>query len=254
MGILILIIAVVFFIVIITYIKNKENKKNRPWATKEAHDRYLREKELRKIEKEKERRKLLEKAYAPHAAKDSDNEYSEITKEFLSILPSPNKYLSVLAAVHNPEGKKLHLSKLNKNQLGDITHLYIKKYDGNQTDIFDYLKVEDSEMGAWQAFLLHNISSILPTWWHAHTTAIKYILSYKEINKPEILDALINYPKSLSPNIVKYEDHYIITYCYWNDWSGLNRKKVRVLISEGKPTFENIGYETIYSYNCGIRF
>lgn len=234
--------------------EEKETKKTRPWATKEAHDRYLREKEIRQKERMRRENEELERAYAIHAAKDISNEYAIVANDFLSVLSNPNSYLEVLTEVKNPDNVKLRLSELDRTQLGDVTCLFVNDHHRNKSDIFDYLKVEDSEMGAWQAFLLHNISSILPTWWHANTMSIQYVFAYKEINSPKILDALTGYHESLAPTVVKEQNYYIVSFCYWNNWIGLVRKSVKVSLNDGIPIFEFLKNDVLFEYNCGIQF
>lgn len=59
----------------------------------------------------------------------------------------------------------------------------------------------------------------------------------------------------LSPEVVKKNNKYYISVCYWSDWGGLKRELLEITIIENKVSdiFE-VDTEVLMPYNCGILF
>ena len=68
---------------------------------------------------------------------------------------------------------------------------------------------------------------------------------------PKVSDIL----KSDVPEVVKKNNKYYISVCYWSDWGGLKRELLEITIIENKVSdiFE-VDTEVLMPYNCGILF
>ena len=59
----------------------------------------------------------------------------------------------------------------------------------------------------------------------------------------------------ITPKVIKDGNKYYVTCCYWNDWGGLKRELVEITCHDGKiAEFNDVTNETLFEYDCGIRF
>lgn len=125
-------------------------------------------------------------------------------------------------------------------------------------DVFDHLKIEHSELGAWQAYLISIASTILPTFWHGTYLCRQMVFSEKHWEELKLIRSHAHQPSQLSVDVspsVKIEgDEAIVSCCFWNDWSGLVRETVYITFQDGKACFlDKSSRETLIEYNCGFR-
>lgn len=163
-----------------------------------------------------------------------------------------------------PDGLSIRVKECQNNGLGDESQLYIgKKKRFYSSEIWDYIYVEDSIDGAWQAFLLYKIRHVLPLFWHANYTRRtylysdgdeKYIRNYRnEKHQDEIKKAVKTYAVEL--DVVETNGKYYVSCCFWSDFGGLIQEVVEISISpEHKASFRDINQKNLYEYNCGIVF
>lgn len=136
----------------------------------------------------------------------------------------------------------------------------------NIPDIWGYLAIPFTPMGIWQAFLLKEAHTLMPLMWHAGYGRREFIFS-----KNNIQDIVVNRVDKLSdndysllldcmqtdelfPHVTINGSKASITFCYWNDWSGLNKTTIQARQQGSSISFGEEDRENIISYNCGIRF
>lgn len=183
--------------------------------------------------------------------------------------------LRILDKATLPAGTSLEVRECRETSFGDQSDLFIPLPDGRRDmDIFATLRFEDSPMGAWQAFLLHQMWHYLPLWWHSNYARRDYIYS-KEDLKGTILgrsiedsgvrrymnlmgcrvaslnpDAL-----ALTPEIYFENGKYYITCCFWSDFGGLKREYALITLTDGRMEgFEIFDEKVLFAYDCGILF
>ena len=145
---------------------------------------------------------------------------------------------------------------------GDITHIKIVDADGNETeDLIEHIKVNATEIGVWQLFLLENYLTVLPTVWHGGYNRCEYI--FKEMDVDDIiplkfhnLTALIKQEKLLPSVEVSKEDDdscvAIVDCSYWNNWKGLAREHVTYKIIDGCVVSKTRDEEILFQFHCGL--
>jgi hypothetical protein len=125
------------------------------------------------------------------------------------------------------------------------------------------MSVENSHDGAWQAYLIHFLWHILPTFWHGGYDSRTYLFSKDDLRTLKTIEekdqGVVAYLEDfdLTPEIVKstLNDKYYITCCYWSDWGGLIRELVEITIDDNKVVdFFNVQEKVEFEYDCGIKF
>ena len=173
-----------------------------------------------------------------------------------------NNLLPVLDKLSLPNNCNLEIELAKEIGIGDKSKLYIDQDGVYDTKIWDYIKVEDSPMGAWQAFLLNSAWRLLPMFWHGGYDRRTYIYSTNDCHNMIFMREEHSYPIKkrlmaidLSPEVVKKNNKYYISVCYWSDWGGLKRELLEITIIENKVSdiFE-VDTEVLMPYNCGILF
>ena len=173
-------------------------------------------------------------------------------------------FMGCLNKLSLPKGYFLGVDMAKQTGLGDNSNLFVQGSSGPANyNYFKELTVEDSCDGAWQAYLLHSLWHILPTFWHGGYNSRKYIYSKEDlknlrtINKEDqgVVEHLANY--DLNPEVVKspHNGKYYVTCCYWSDWGGLIRELVEICIENNKviEVFE-VQQKVEFEYDCGILF
>ena len=166
----------------------------------------------------------------------------------------------ILGASSNDIRYHLGLKLPKEDAHGDTCSLYTFNDQKWQDNIFDDIYVERSEMGAWNAYLLDRAYTLLPTVWHGGYVVRSYIMTEKDLNN--LFDGQgIMLPQkridALPPHVRKgaSDDEYIVECCYWNDWKGLVREKVKVLFAGNQiRSIDDAGSEIWFDYDCGIMF
>jgi hypothetical protein len=99
--------------------------------------------------------------------------------------------------------------------------------NGNKDkNIFDYLTVEKTKMGAWQAYLLFSLWHTLPLNDHSNYSSRKFIFSTKDITSLYIKEDNKRskcFKSNIDLKVVGLRDFFYISCCYWCPFSGLNR-------------------------------
>lgn len=156
------------------------------------------------------------------------------------------------------EGAKLKVHKCQPRGKGDNSALYVELPDGTESfDVFSHISFDNSIAGAWAAYLLYCLPSYLPKFWHANYGKRTYFYTNEEVKSIQTMRKSMDWSNhSFDVTLAVYYDHekFLVTACYWNDWQGLVRETVRIVMTDGKATCESIDQQVLYSYDCKILF
>lgn len=228
-------------------------------------------KETGSIELEEDKNKPIEGS----TYSDKSNGYSDwaegvISKELTDKLGANNldayvsKLLNVLTDVKLESGCRLEMRLPDETGHGDRTHIIIVDREGNSTEeIVEHLEIKSTEMAAWQLYLLENLTTVLPVWWHGGYMVREYILKETDIDdifplKYHDLSELQKQHK-LMPFVTINKDNtgnYTATVncCYWNQWEGLVREGVTYKIANGRVMSKESSRDTLFHFDCGMMF
>ena len=236
---------------------------------------YRNEKKSRRIRKEREeeqnriaeRRRLSLEKYQDSKLRNSSlicPDILTITNK-IKILAKQKKYasfLSVLSKLTLPPETFLKVEEAKQEGRGDRSRLYVVQKGIPDADIWKYIRVDNSTIGAWEVYLLHIIWHTLPLFWHENYNKRSYLFSQKdcdditfirETDSEDISDMLRHY--DLTPEIIKDGNFYYISSCYWSNWGGLKKELVQITFKENQVVDIFItDTKTLYQYDCGIRF
>lgn len=233
--------------------------------------RDKKQEQKRKAEREAEKEKANAIKFAAMKAYNSasiiEADYALIGKQ-LHKLAEDKKYsnfLDCLNKIHLPSGEKLEVEECSPEtgDIGDESTLYIlMPNDEADEKIFEHLIVEQSAMGAWQAYLLYNLWHVLPLFWHGNYHARDYIFSkedvenistYNQEDKARIIKIMSNF--DFSPDVREKDCKYYISCCFFSNFKGLVREYYELTFEKNKVTkILNIADKTLFEYNCGIMF
>lgn len=159
-----------------------------------------------------------------------------------------------LNLIYLPKPFKLGLKYAENHE----SYFYIYDNHDEYLDYFNFLKVEENEMGAWQAYLLHTAKIKYPTFsqvisFHRNFIFNLYDLGmFLNIESPD-LNHLNLKDHLLQPSVEMKGKTAYIHCCYWNDWKGLIRETVQIDFENNKVTkIETIKTVTLMEYHCGI--
>lgn len=238
-------------------------------------DGFIKDRKDRKRNAENEERQRLKeerKRSALEAYEDAiDKSGNVATDEYLEVASilyhkiEKQSYDSLMSALNKlslPANCKLEVETAKETGIGDKSRLYIDRAGTYDTKIWNYIKVDDSPMAAWQAYLLHSAWHSLPMFWHGLYDRHSYIFSandclniefMREEHSNQIKKRLMDI--DVSPEVVKVDNKYYITVCYWSDWGGLMRELVEITIT-GNMVSEIFEVDTyvLIPYDCGICF
>lgn len=228
------------YIIVRTFIQHRKD-------TMDVRERMQREKRLQEIAFERYKNAV-------------NSSSSIITEEFINvaekfqILASSRSYSEIIVCL----GKlSLQADSFLLPMIGGNGRVCVYTNNVFECDIWKYITVEDSCMGAWQAYLLGSTLQ--------HQRGVyddrSYIYSENSIarikffgKEPEALIAEIrNF--NHSPDIVKDGCKYYISCCYWNNWSGLIRELVEIAVKHNKVIeITDIKTDNLIKYHCGVFF
>lgn len=178
----------------------------------------------------------------------------------LEVIAYNGSYASILDGLEKlslPTSCKLVVQEAEQNGYGSHSSILVNVNGEEKGNIWEYISVENSPMGVWQAFLLKELWHKLPLFWHANYCSRHYIYTEEDI---DTLPKIINFKRTLhqfdiTPYVVKSNNKWYVSVCYWNNWSGLVREHIEVTLENGKVTnFFDLDDDKLYEYKCGIRF
>ena len=190
---------------------------------------------------------------------------SSYSTNFYTHMQDENNYPLIMTILHKlslPEGASLLVEKCKQQGLGDRSKLFIETpkgaYDYN---IWDYISVEKSSEGAWNAYLLYNLWHVLPMFWHALYDRRYYLFfpeftDFIECLQKDDTQTLRKVLKQhvTSPDVIYANGKFYVSCCYFTNFGGLIQETVEITIYNGKASFHSIEQKTLFEYNCGIMF
>ena len=190
---------------------------------------------------------------------------SASTTDFYAQMQYESNYpmiLKLLPYLSLPEGTSLHVEQCNQQGHGDISKLYVETPEGSiDYNIWDYISVEHSVEGAWNAYILYNLWHVLPMFWHALYER-RFFLFFQEftgfvdcLNKKDT-DSVRTALKQnyISPDVVYTNGAFYVSCCYFTNFGGLIQETIEIKLTNGKASFQEIERKTLFEYDCGIRY
>lgn len=256
---------------------------------KEKKIKKIQDAERQRQENERQRQEKLrqEKVDAALQAYDAVSglncctsyDYISIARSLLRIVKG-KRYDAIskcLDKISLPKEYELKIKECEQSGIGDKSKPYIKLPDGDQDfNIFKYLNVEQSCMGAWQAYLLYTLWHVLPLWWHANYDSRDYVFSEEDamFHNMETITELAKFNKEeLDENsvalevayklrnvdatlkVINRDDKYYVSCCYWTMFGGLIREFVEITIQDNKvKEFVPFKKDLLIEFECGIKF
>lgn len=134
---------------------------------------------------------------------------------------------------------------------------------------YQVVVVDNTPRAIWQAFLLQNtFHFIIEIWhWKAYYEKRYFVFNVNDVRiwhgeeKPDFdkIKELISLPRFSTneemDNFVDDEINYL-EYCYWNEWEGLVKEKVKIIYDDFSKTvrFEKVSAQVLYEYDCKFRY
>ena len=234
----------------------------------------LRENYEQRKREEQERKDTMKMEYQRmvSACKNEADDRSIHTAQALREAVRKEEYGSVLTILDKAIVPDRHTFEIeicpsgpDSDSIGDWSRLFIQMPDGNRSEsVFEFLRFEDTCMGGWQAFLLHQLWHYLPLWWHGNYEKRRYLYSAED--EPPFEKPLPYFAKKvwispdfsqldLAPEIRSHEGKYYISACFWTSFGGLIREYISLTLNEGRMTsFFPFYSKTLVEYDCGIVF
>lgn len=128
-------------------------------------------------------------------------------------------------------------------------------------DLFNHLSIQQSDMGAWQAYLMSISLTLLPFTSRVYYTKRQLICSHEQLTDIDLhfdeerTPELINLDTDVSPSIHFDGKQAMVSCCHWKDWGGLIRENAKITFFNGRVyLFEDFNEEILFNYDCGIRY
>ena len=229
--------------------------------------RRLREEAIKNILGEKPDEKNTERS-------EIMNEYEKKALEFVSKInkivqgnsqDEIDSLFSVLDSLSLRPGYRLGLKLAGEVGIGDESWFYTYQEDKpidsfssrvpESSVLFEGIIVEQSVMGAWQAYLLYISSTILPTFWHGGYIRREFFFdreNYKGITSHWAHGVNIGLSKIPQPSVEMRDGKAVVSCPYWNDWRGLVLETVDIRFEPEETVRLNPHAKVLYEYNCGI--
>ena len=235
------------------------------------------------LDDDEKRKKLREEAIKALPKEESDNknaamyDFEKKALEFISkkeeIVKNKSQVtidslFSVLDCLSLRSGYRLGLKLAGEVGIGDESWFYT--YQGEEpidtlscrvpqsNVLFKDIIVEQSAMGAWQAYLLYISPTILPTFWHGGYIRREFFFdrkNYKGITSSWAErngNVDIKLDKIPQPSVEMGEGKAVVSCPYWNDWRGLVLETVEVQFKSDGSVVITTHSKVLYEYDCGI--
>ncbi|MBQ1780957.1 MAG: hypothetical protein II001_05950 [Bacteroidales bacterium] len=187
-------------------------------------------------------------------------------------LTTKDSLFEVLDHIRLKDGYHLGLKLAEKKGMGDDSWFYTYKGEDplkngtadiemlreKRKYIYDDLIVEQTNMGAWQTYLLFMSPSVLPLWWHANYMGRIYFFdrdNFKGIF-PFCCDPVpLKIQDIPHPSVTKRNGHFFVRCPNWNDWEGLVRDSLNVSFDkDGNISINDFKRKVLYEFHSGVCF
>ena len=221
-----------------------------------------------------------------NVVEEQNNEYAKVGQDYIKVIekivkdinqPDKSYLFETLNCMQLEEGYSLGLRLAENEGMGDESWFFTyRKYRGpgeylNKLDFIsakfedriqmDHIFVQNTEMGAWQAYLYSIATTLLPVYWHGGYIMRKYVFTHDDLStifvdvNSEALLKLQDFHDRVSPAVTIQGHKASIQVCYWNEWMGLVRDTVEINFEGNRAVlFERVKTEVLIEYNCGICF
>ena len=237
------------------------------------------------MEDDGKRKQLREKALSAISKGKSDklnnegkammNDYEKKALEFVSKIngivrnksqENIDSLFSVLDCLSLQPGYRLGLKLAGEVGIGDESWFYTYQGENpvntsscrvpDSSRLFKNIIVEQSAMGAWQAYLLYISPTILPTFWHGGYIRREFFFDrekYKGITSSWAGGNVDMKLSQIPQSIVDMGEGMAVVSCpYWNDWGGLILETVEVKFNPDGTVSLTPHSKVLYEYHCGI--
>lgn len=163
--------------------------------------------------------------------------------------------LSLLDKITLPEGYYLLSKYLEKGKISGFTYNITDNTNKQHSDIFEFLHVEDSIVGIWQAYLLKIAWSNLQS---HHKSFCKKVITSKEdlynIKEKYHISSKDFANKDVHLKINEYNCFYYISCCFWSESRGLERIKTEIQIHNNRIIdIKELEAEVLYDNGNSIK-
>lgn len=161
--------------------------------------------------------------------------------------------------------KPYHIGTVSPRMIGMGDHTGFMLYWENEIDeeaLLRYIRLEMSEQGVWQLYLLKTTPCVMPAYWHGKYMKRKFIFNkydlygIEALNDYDLTDLIacpVVWPSVSLDHLAKDSVVAHVFCCYWNDWKGLIREHVKMTLKDGRvEKYEIMEDLVIYKYHCGI--
>lgn len=235
------------------------------------------------LEDDDKRKRLREKAIKALSKEEADekstimNDFEKKALEFVSkkdeivkikSQETIDSLFSVLDCLSLRIGYRLGLKLAGEVGIGDESWFYTYQGEGpidtfscrasQSSVLFKDIIVEQSVMGAWQAYLLYISPTILPTFWHGGYIRREFFFdrkNYKGITSSWAErngNVDIKLDQIPQPSVEMGEGKAVVSCPYWNDWRGLVIETVDVQFKSDGRVVLTPHSKVLYEYDCGI--
>lgn len=200
----------------------------------------------------------------------SGNVYSAMAKKIYSakiLNGQPEHFvtylLSQLTDVQVEPAFKVIL-KLASQIGGDAnSELWVSGPNGDEILDVKHLRVKQTEMAAWQLYLLSRISTVLPYSWHGGYNMRTFVFDASVIDKifqlkfqdlSELTAQDLFEPSVEVKEKSKQGCTMLVRCCYWNDWKGLVKEESTIRIEGDRCVSFDCNRTNLFKYHCGMFF
>ena len=207
---------------------------------------------------------------------DNGNDYSFMADKIYSVemLESLNDgktdtfvsyLLSQLIDIRLAPNLLISLNLPEQTGHGDNSRLIVMDENNNveELDISKHLRVKQTEMVAWQLYLLSNFYTVLPQYWHALYNRCEYIfkpsdidgilpLKFHDLSELEAQNLFVPLVEVKEKN--KQGCIMVVRCCYWNYWQGLVKEESTIRIEGDRCVSIESERTNLFKYRCGIWF
>lgn len=139
--------------------------------------------------------------------------------------------MHILNKLSLPRGFSLKVKVCQKRGLGDESKIFLKT-DGNiydESEIWNYINVENSIYGVWQAYLLYKVKHILPFWWHGVYDSRTYIY-HSSIKDISLIHS--NESGNLDVGVIDIHGHWGFGYIHVDEFTNLEPDVVEYVMGK----------------------
>lgn len=170
---------------------------------------------------------------------------------------NPSQILSILSEISLSDEFKLNYTNFVSESFGNYD-VVVENSDGiSDKNIFKYLSVNKSKMGAWQAYLLYTLWHTLPLYDHSAYNSREYIFSAKDIESLYLKESNIK-KRCLEANtniiVLGINDYFYVSCCYWCRFRGLSRILCEIQIRDNRViNIREVNNTNLVEYGTDIR-